>query len=57
MIVTVSGDHHGQGCTCDGLLAATGLVVLGHVLMLAGMAAVMLLRPAEYAGHSASHSQ
>ena len=36
-----------------GLLTPTGLVVAGHVLMLAGMAAVMLLRPAEYAGHAA----
>jgi hypothetical protein len=38
-----------------GRVAPTGLVVICHVLMLAGMAAVMLLRPAEYAGH-ASHS-
>jgi hypothetical protein len=35
-----------------GLLTPTGLIIIGHVLMLAGMAAVMLLRPAEYAGHS-----
>lgn len=34
-----------------GLLSPAGLVVLGHVLMLAGMAAVMLRRPAEYGGH------
>jgi hypothetical protein len=39
-----------------GLLSTTGLVVLGHVLMLAGMAAVMLLRPSEYGGHGAVHS-
>ena len=38
-----------------GLLTSTGLVVAGHVLMLAGMAAVMLLRPTEYAAH-ARHS-
>ena len=38
-----------------GLLTSTGLVVAGHVLMLAGMAAVMLLRPTEYAAH-AGHS-
>ena len=39
-----------------GLLTSTGLVVAGHVLMLAGMAAVMLLRPSEYGGHGAVHS-
>jgi hypothetical protein len=38
------------------LLTPTGLVVAGHVLMLAGMAAVMLLRPAEYAAHTGHHS-
>ena len=38
-----------------GLLSPTGLIVLGHVLMLAAMAAVMLRRPAEYAGHHADH--
>jgi hypothetical protein len=37
-----------------GMLTPTGLVVIGHVLMLTGMAAVMLLRPAEYAA-PASH--
>ena len=39
-----------------GLLSPTGLVVAGHVLMLVGMAAVMLLRPAEYAAHAGHHS-
>jgi hypothetical protein len=36
-----------------GLLSSGGLIILGHVLMLIGMAAAMLLRPAEYAGHQA----
>ena len=39
-----------------GLLTATGLVVAGHVLMLAGLAAVMLLRPTEYAAHAGHRS-
>jgi hypothetical protein len=39
-----------------GLLTPTGLVVAGHVLMLAGMAAVMLLRPTEYAAHAGHHN-
>jgi len=30
------------------LLSPPGLIIVGHVLMLAGMAALMLLRPAEY---------
>jgi hypothetical protein len=33
------------------LLSPSGLIIVGHVLMLAGMAALMLLRPAEYTGH------
>jgi len=32
------------------LLSPSGLIIVGHVLMLAGMAALMLLRPAEYTG-------
>ena len=39
-----------------GLLTPIGLVVAGHVLMLAGMAAVMLLRPTEYAAQAGHHS-
>jgi hypothetical protein len=38
-----------------GLISATGLVILGHVLMLAGMAALMLFRSADYAHHGANH--
>jgi hypothetical protein len=38
------------------LLSPAGLIILGHVLMLAGMAAVMLLRPAEYTGHHTGNS-
>ncbi len=38
-----------------GLISATGLVVLGHVLMLAGMAALMLFRSADYTHHGGSH--
>jgi hypothetical protein len=34
-----------------GLLSATGLMVLGHVLMLLAMAAVLLRRRSEYSGH------
>jgi cytochrome c-type biogenesis protein CcmH/NrfF len=34
-----------------GLLSATGLMVLGHVLMLVAMAAVLLRRRTEYSGH------
>jgi hypothetical protein len=34
-----------------GLLSATGLMVLGHVLMLLAMAAVLLRRRTEYSGH------
>jgi hypothetical protein len=34
-----------------GLLSATGLMVLGHVLMLLAMAAVLLRRRIEYSGH------
>jgi hypothetical protein len=34
-----------------GVLSATGLMVPGHVLMLFAMAAVMLWRRDEYAGH------
>ena len=34
-----------------GLLSSGGLIILGHVLMLIGMAAAMLLRAVEYAGH------
>jgi hypothetical protein len=39
-----------------GVLTLTGLVVAGHVLMLAGLAAVMLLRPTEYAARAGHHS-
>lgn len=34
-----------------GLLSHGGLMLVGHVLMLGAMAAAMLWRPAEYAGH------
>ncbi len=34
-----------------GLLSATGLMVLGHLLMLLAMAAVLLRRRTEYSGH------
>jgi hypothetical protein len=33
------------------VLSPAGLVIGGHLLMLAGMAAVMVRRPAEYTGH------
>jgi hypothetical protein len=38
-----------------GVLSPAGLGVLGHLLMLAGMAAVMLLRPSDYGRHNLSH--
>jgi hypothetical protein len=38
-----------------GLISTTGLVVLGHVLMLAGMAALMILRSVDYTDHSAKN--
>jgi hypothetical protein len=38
-----------------GLISTTGLVVLGHVLMLAGMAALMLFHSADYTHHGANH--
>ncbi|MBE1876468.1 hypothetical protein [Myceligenerans pegani] len=37
-----------------GLVSDGGLVLWGHVLMVPAMAAAMLRRPAEYAGHSAA---
>jgi hypothetical protein len=39
-----------------GLLSAPGVIILGHVLMLVGMAAAMLLRPTEYAGEHSGHN-
>ena len=36
-----------------GVLSGHTMMLLGHMLMLPAMAAAMLLRPAEYAGHCA----
>jgi hypothetical protein len=38
-----------------GLISAAGIVVLGHVLMLAGMAGLKLLRFTDYTCHGANH--
>ena len=38
------------------LLSGHAMMLVGHVLMLPAMVAAMLLRPAEYAGHTHEHN-
>jgi len=40
-----------------GVLSSTGLIAIGHVLMLFAMAAVMLWRREEYAGAEEGHAR